>query len=197
MRGSAINKHTLSWCLAALCVIKIILDYELSTNPLYVLKSYKFSKEFAVKARLQERQRIFDALYGEQNRLDWLGNAYGDLFRESARNFKRFRRPHRQEVEDFVEQRDRGWRRQGDESSFASCGNCVLNASCYDATKSLWHPSKCSSNSGLFQFKPGNVASSHERCSNLSLVFLGDSRARYLFSAVMRRFYPEWIKIHR
>ena len=151
--------------------------------------------EDPVQKYLSEKQ-FFHRLYGEQNRLQWLNSSYGDLVRETDESSQKFWRPYRKEIQEFLARRDGFWN-NGTESSNAStvgsCDNCALNASCYDASSNPWHPTRCPS---LFRFKPENVFL-QPKCHNLSVAFLGDSRARFLFSAVLRRFYPPWVRVHR
>lgn len=101
------------------------------------------------------------------------------------------------EAMNFVRQRDL-WRNASIEEALENgnesvCKNCAINSSCYNASMSLWHPTKCPL---LKHYSPEN-AYKDEKCFNLSMMVMGDSRARMLYLAVLRRFYPDWKLISR
>ena len=98
----------------------------------------------------------------------------------------------------FVQKRNH-WRKKsvtkGVEESADSlvCKNCAINIQCYNANFSLWHPAKCPR---LKQYSPENIYLD-EKCFNLSMMLIGDSRARMLYAAVLRRYYPDWKLVSR
>ena len=74
-----------------------------------------------------------------------------------------------------------------------TCTNCAINASCYNVSQNLWHPSKCQN---LTNYSAKNIYM-NEKCFNISILVTGDSRGRNFFIGVLKRFYPFWTIISK
>ena len=96
----------------------------------------------------------------------------------------------------FLRQRDISIRNESGcaaDINMDTCTNCAINASCYNASQNLWHPSKCEN---LTNYSAKNVYM-NEKCFNISILVTGDSRGRNFFVGVLKRFYPFWSMISK
>lgn len=143
-------------------------------------------------ARYLEEKHFFKRLFNEtRSRAVLKTDHVADILAARSENMSQIEN---EETLEFLRQRD-----EWDDSAHGGgqgdnmCLNCAINASCYNTSRNLWHPSKCSH---LKNYTAENVYLS-EKCFNISMIVIGDSRGRHFFLGVVRRFYTDWSIVHR
>ena len=144
-------------------------------------------------SRYLQAEDFFHRLYSNRSAPPNIQARHVEAIAESHRRYEALPPKNNSKLDAWLKQRDDLWNAKAPPND-AVCMNCAINASCYEPEVNTWHPSKCSS--GLKEFRPDNVFLS-EKCFNLSVLILGDSRGRFMLMGLLRRFYPEWIGLHR
>ena len=94
------------------------------------------------------RESNFSSIYDESNTIVWPRKAIlGKIYHDVKARYSRTVPPSKPEIVRFIGQRDM-WRNDtGNEDGLeleSQCGNCSIDATCYNSSLNLWHPSRVS-----------------------------------------------------